>query len=130
VPPELVAVSDELLAFWAEKSGSRTQRAWLVLLTELGKIQSHMDGGTQVVREQLVAGTQAGWKGCTFANWKAYGQRRERASPAQSRIQREEQALKRVVSFLEANDPLALGDKAPCQSAANNSAESFWGSSA
>jgi hypothetical protein len=81
VPPELAAVSEELLGFWAEKSGSRTQRAWLVLLTELGKIQSHMDGGTQVVREQLQAGTQAGWSSCTCANWMAYGRRRERSSP-------------------------------------------------
>lgn len=78
VPAELAGVQAELLAFWAEKAGSRSQRAWLVLLTELGKIQCHIDGGTQVVREQLAAGTQAGWASCTFTNWLAYGQKRQR----------------------------------------------------
>lgn len=126
VPAELAAVTEELLGFWAEKAGSRSQRAWLVLLTELGKIQSHMDGGTQVVREQLQAGTQAGWTSCTFTNWLAYGQKRGRASPANSRVQRQEEARRRVVAFLEANDPLALGDQPTWQSPATSSPESLW----
>jgi hypothetical protein len=76
VPPELGGAAAELLTFWGEKAGSKSQRAWLVLLAELRKIQLHREGGIAVVRQQLQNGTQAGWASCTFSNWERYGRQR------------------------------------------------------
>lgn len=74
IPATLLPVAHDLLAFWEAKEGARTQQAWRLLLTELGKIQNDVAGGTSEVRGQLQQGVQVGkWKCITHRNWRRYG---------------------------------------------------------
>lgn len=78
VPAALLPVVRELLAFWACKGGKRTERAWSAQLGQLERIQDDARGGTEAVRAQLEAGSQAAvfgkpWMAVTFANWERYG---------------------------------------------------------
>ncbi|MFZ9960535.1 MAG: hypothetical protein ACO3GP_09090, partial [Candidatus Limnocylindrus sp.] len=96
IPAEFLPMEAELLAFWREKAGSRSQGAWRMLLTELGKIQQAVGGGTAVAREQLQQATQCGWRSVTHKNWLAYGQTRQR----QRQLSSTEQAAENVIAFL------------------------------
>lgn len=78
VPAALLPIARELLAFWACKGGKRTERAWVAQLGQLERIQGDARGGTEAVRAQLEAGSQAAvfgkpWMAVTFANWERYG---------------------------------------------------------
>jgi hypothetical protein len=73
IPATLLPVAHDLLDFWAGKAGAKTSQAWKLLLTELTKIQQDVAGGIEVVRTQLQAATQSGWKSVTHANWHRYG---------------------------------------------------------
>jgi len=78
VPAALLPVVRELLAFWPARKGAKTLEAWKVLCRELQRIQDHPQGGTEIVRGQLEAGTTAGidgkaWQSIRFANWLQYG---------------------------------------------------------
>ena len=78
VPAALLPIARELLAFWACKGGQRTKRAWVAQLGQLERIQGDARGGTEAVRAQLEAGSQAAvfgkpWMAVTFANWERYG---------------------------------------------------------
>ena len=80
VPAALLPVVRELLAFWASKGGKRTGRAWSAQLGQLERIQDDPTGGTEAVRAQLEAGSEAAvfgkpWQAVTFANWQRYGQK-------------------------------------------------------
>jgi len=78
VPAALLPVVRELLAFWPARKGAKTLAAWELLCSELQRIQDHPQGGTEIVRGQLEAGTTAGidgkaWQSIRFANWLSYG---------------------------------------------------------
>ena len=55
--------------FWKHKSGKKSDLAWTGLMRELGKIQTHMEGGSQAVAEQLQKGAENGWQSITLANY-------------------------------------------------------------
>ena len=80
VPAALLPVVRELLAFWPARNpkAKRTQQAWRGMLTEAQKIQDHQQGGTEILRDQLVEGAEArvrgpGWLGLNFNRWQQYG---------------------------------------------------------
>ena len=80
VPAALLPVQRELLAFWPARNpkAKRTQQAWKGMLTEARKIQDHHQGGTEILRAQLVEGAEArvsgpGWLGLNFNRWQQYG---------------------------------------------------------
>ena len=80
VPAALLPVQRELLAFWPARNpkAKRTQQAWKGMLTEAQKIQDHHQGGTEILRDQLVEGAEArvsgpGWLGLNFNRWQQYG---------------------------------------------------------
>ncbi len=73
IPAALLPVEAPLMAFWAEKGGQRTKAAWTALLGNLERIQSDLDGGTDVVRQQLDNAIQSGWTSVTYANWQRWG---------------------------------------------------------
>lgn len=80
VPAALLPVQRELLAFWPARNpkAKRTQQAWKGMLTEAQKIQDHHQGGTEILRDQLVEGASArisgpGWLGLNFNRWQQYG---------------------------------------------------------
>jgi len=78
VPAALLPAVRELLAFWPARKGAKTLAAWELLCSELQRIQDHPQGGTEIVRGQLKAGTTAGidgkaWQSIRFANWLSYG---------------------------------------------------------
>jgi hypothetical protein len=68
-------VQAEILAFWPESSGKKTQIAWNRLMGQLQKIQDDSQGGTAILRDQLEAGAAAGWKGITHRNWELFGKK-------------------------------------------------------
>jgi hypothetical protein len=111
VPPELQAVTTELLDFWAEKRGARSTRAWSGLLTELTKIAQDMHGGVETVRTQLNAAVQSGWQSVTYANWQRYAKPAAKpfgnstGSRYASRAERQSEAVEDVVAFLDAYEP-------------------------
>jgi hypothetical protein len=74
IPASLLPVEAPLRAFWQIKAGQTTQQAWNCLTGALERIWRHPDGGTDAVRDQLEAATQAGWRSITFANWQKYSQ--------------------------------------------------------
>jgi hypothetical protein len=66
IPGNLLAHEDLIRDFWRIKGGSKGDRAWSLLLTELTKIQDlHGDG---VLRQQLELAINGKWKGITLAN--------------------------------------------------------------
>jgi hypothetical protein len=80
VPAALLPVVRELLAFWPARNpkAKRTEQAWKGMLTEAQKIQDHQQGGTEILREQLVEGAAAstsgpGWLGLNFNRWRQFG---------------------------------------------------------
>lgn len=78
VPAALLPVVRELLAFWPTRTGAKTLRAWGQMLGQAQQIQDHPQGGTEILRGQLEAGTAAGidgkrWQSLKFANWLSYG---------------------------------------------------------
>lgn len=80
VPAALLPVVRELLAFWPARNpkAKRTQQAWKGMLTEAQKIQDHQQGGTEILRDQLVEGAEArvrgpGWLGLNFNRWQQFG---------------------------------------------------------
>lgn len=74
IPAALLPVEASLRAFWQVKTGQTTQQAWNCLTGALERIWRDPDGGTDAVRDQIEAATQAGWRSITFANWQKYGQ--------------------------------------------------------
>jgi len=75
IPAALLPVQAEILAFWPESSGKKTQIAWNRLMGQLQKIQDDSQGGTAILRDQLEAGAAAGWKGITHRNWELFGKK-------------------------------------------------------
>ena len=79
VPATLLPVVSELLQFWPTRSGVKTRQAWNLMLTEACKIQNHVDGGTEILREQFRQGIKAktnkgkGWTSLDFDRWLKYG---------------------------------------------------------
>ena len=63
----LLAHEALILDFWKIKGGSKGDRAWSLLQTELTKLQSAY--GDAVVRQQLELAINGKWKGITEANY-------------------------------------------------------------
>jgi hypothetical protein len=80
----LLAHDDLIKEFWQIKGGSRGDRAWALLQTELTKIQEKH--GDAVVRQQLELAINGKWKGVTLANLERFdapgGQRGQTGSAA------------------------------------------------
>ena len=66
IPGNLLAHDDLIRDFWRIKGGSKGDRAWSLLLTELTKIQD-LHGDT-VLRQQIELAINGKWKGITLAN--------------------------------------------------------------
>ena len=66
VAANLFAHDDLIRDFWRVKGGSKGDRAWALLQTELSKIQSHY--GDSVLRQQIELAINGKWKGITLAN--------------------------------------------------------------
>ena len=66
VAANLIAHEDLIRDFWRVKGGSKGDRAWALLQTELSKIQSHH--GDAVLRQQIELAINGKWKGITLAN--------------------------------------------------------------
>jgi hypothetical protein len=75
IPAVLLSVQAEILAFWPESSGRKTQIAWNRLMGQLQKIQDDSQGGTEILRDQLEEGAAAGWKGITHQKWGLFGKK-------------------------------------------------------
>jgi len=68
---EFSKFEEDLLAFWKVKRGAKNERAWKLLLTELGKIRDKY--GEQALVEQLQAGAQSGmWQSLTLVNYEKF----------------------------------------------------------
>ena len=69
--PKLEKFKDDILAFWKAKKGAKNERAWSILQTELGKIQSKY--GDAVMLDQLQLGTQAGtWNSISLNRYEQF----------------------------------------------------------
>ena len=66
VAANLIAHEDLIRDFWRIKGGSKGDRAWALLQTELSKIQTHH--GDAVLRQQIELAINGKWKGITLAN--------------------------------------------------------------
>ena len=66
VAANLIAHEDLIRDFWRVKGGSKGDRAWALLQTELTKIQTHH--GDAVLRQQIELAINGKWKGITLAN--------------------------------------------------------------
>lgn len=69
--PKLEKFKDDIFAFWKAKKGAKNERAWSILLIELGKIQSKY--GDAVMLDQLQLGTQAGtWNSISLNRYEQF----------------------------------------------------------
>lgn len=75
IPAALLPVQTEILIFWTESSGKKSQIAWNRLMGQLQKIQDDSQGGTEILRDQLEEGAARGWEGITHANWERFGKK-------------------------------------------------------
>lgn len=66
VATNLIAHEDLIRDFWRVKGGSKGDRAWALLQTELTKIQEVH--GDAVLRQQIELAINGKWKGITLAN--------------------------------------------------------------
>jgi hypothetical protein len=83
ISEDLLQHSELIRQFWKHKGGKKSDLAWTGLMRELGKIQTHMEGGSQAVAEQLQKGAENGWQSITLANYLKIAVGRSNA-PAQS----------------------------------------------
>ena len=88
IPEELQQFADAIKLFWDHRTGKNTDLAWNGLLRELGKIQTHVEGGNDAVAEQLQKGAEAGWKSITLFNYLKNGLGRS-STPAQAKANME-----------------------------------------
>jgi hypothetical protein len=72
VLPNLLAHEDLIRDFWRVKGGSKGDRAWSLLLTELTKIQNQH--GDAMLRQQIELAINGKWKGVTLANLERFTQ--------------------------------------------------------
>ena len=75
IPAALLPVQTEILIFWTESNGKKTEIAWNRLMSQLRKIQDDSQGGTEILRDQLEDGAARGWEGITHANWERFGKK-------------------------------------------------------
>ena len=66
IPSDLQQHEELIREFWRIKGGSKSDTAWKMLLTELGKILSSYSH--QKVSEQLMLAINGKWKGITMSN--------------------------------------------------------------
>ena len=74
IPAHLFAHTDLIREFWRIKGGSKSDTAWKLLMTELGKIQDSY--GDKDLREQLELGINGKWKGITLRNYENFSTKR------------------------------------------------------
>jgi hypothetical protein len=94
-------VQAEILAFWPESGGKKTQIAWNRLMGQLQKIQDDSQGGTEILRDQLEAGAAAGWKGITHRNWELFGKKASATPISGSGFSRKPTTTERIQGALE-----------------------------
>ena len=97
VRDNLKPFSDLIQDFWRIKGGSKGDRAWSLLQTELTKLQKQY--GDAVVRQQIELAINGKWKGITEANYTRFLPKGPGGAPVQTRrrkteaeIQAEEEA--------------------------------------
>ena len=70
IPAHLFEHTDLIRDFWRGKKGSKAERAWKLLMSELTKIQEAH--GHQVVGEQLELAINGRWTSVTLANYERF----------------------------------------------------------
>ena len=124
VPPDLAAVTDDLLAFWPTRSGQKTSEAWTRMLGQARQIQQDPLGGTQILRGQLQDGIDASvdgkpWQSLKYRNWQLYGTKAGGLVKASgNRRQTQDEAAAAAVAFIrdrEARKAAAAGGMASQQ---------------
>ena len=109
VPPDLAAVTDDLLAFWPARSGQMTPEAWGRMLGQARQIQQDPLGGTEILRGQLEDGVAASiegkrWQSLNFKNWQLYGTKAGGLVKATNRRQTQDEAAAAAVAFIRARE--------------------------
>ena len=80
IPAHLFEHTDLIRDFWRGKKGSKAERAWKLLMTELTKIQEAH--GHKVVAEQLELAINGRWASVTLANYERFAPKQK--LPSQS----------------------------------------------
>ena len=81
IRPDLEPFTDLIRDFWRIKGGSKGDRAWALLQTELVKIKEKY--GDAVVRQQIELAINGKWKGITEANYTRFLPKNPGGAPAQ-----------------------------------------------
>ena len=77
--PCLEEFREQILAFWNEKRGKKSQAAWKLLNTELSKIHAHLNvgrspQGRETFLEQLELAAAQGFQSITLKNFKQFAE--------------------------------------------------------
>ena len=72
MPDELKPYKEQIETFWAVKKGSKSNRSYNLLISELAKIKNITS--EQAFLDQLKIGTANRWQGMTLKNFQAFGQ--------------------------------------------------------
>ena len=70
IPPHLECHRDLITEFWRIKNGSKSDTAWKLLMTELGKIQGVTD--ERELRETLMLAINGKWQSITMRNYQRF----------------------------------------------------------
>ena len=78
-PDCLAEFEQQITDFWKEKKGSKSERAWTLLMKELSAIHAHLNVGRSPANrerflEQLELATANRWQGITLKNFKQFSE--------------------------------------------------------
>ncbi|MGA0909146.1 MAG: hypothetical protein ACO3QS_06920 [Burkholderiaceae bacterium] len=109
VPPDLAAVTADLLRFWPERSGQMTSAAWDRMMLEARKILQDPRGGIEILRDQLREGIDAGidgkrWQSLKFRNWEQFGTKAGGPIKAANLRFNQDEAAAQAVAYIKARD--------------------------
>jgi hypothetical protein len=110
-------VQAEILAFWPESSGKKSQIAWNRLMGQLQKIQDDSQGGTAILKDQLEQGAADGWKSITHSNWERFGKKASATPISGSGFSRKPTTTERIQGALQIirRNEAARAAQAPAQ---------------
>lgn len=121
-PECLAEFEQQIIDFWKEKKGSKSERAWTLLMKELSAIHAYLNVGRVPANherflEQLELATANRWQGITLKNFKQFAEGNGKAPAPElkhpaAQSDEESERIRRIRDAMEANEGVKFGQTA------------------